>query len=310
MALFGNGVDRAMTELRKQREIYFRLEERLLDLRAEQAKLRENGPAAELAELEGGNSAAPGRTRRVFVAEQVDDLVAARLVVRKRWADAVRTVLRARAEVLRTDARKIEAELTKHAAERNRRLAAVEEWEGVRYLPDSSVPGRETVLKGGREIVLTPGVPRLSKTAQFELEIQRLHREASAIESRTIRLSGSVNGSSLEELLTAANSDEIIGPGPALITDWFRQNAEKLEREWERFLREDYHPALHQHGLARLGSAKDPVRNDNFRFAWREDGSIDPTNCYATFNTHPRSNRHDMQPAAQPPAASLAPEAA
>jgi len=121
----------------------------------------------------------------------------------ERLRTSIKTLAHERAAVLQKQVTKKQKELSDYAEERSRRLKALEEFTGARFLVDLSYSG-PTLLSGHAQ--MRTGAPSpADRGVLLSGEIDDLRRQASNIEAEAVAAceGGAVSGGTLEELLAA-----------------------------------------------------------------------------------------------------------
>jgi len=262
-----------MSELRKAREAFGKLESQAEAAEKELASLRAGAADRELAAVLEGVDGGPARARIAELQEMLAGLAPAKQKMRERIGDTIRRMQSAKAEAVRTDARKLQEKLDSHLAEVGKRLAAVRELEGCDFMPDTRAPEQlgemGLVTRTGVEILARVTVPRSQIMRE---EIAGILARADTIEQTRVRLAGSITGGSLSELLAAAARPEVLAPGEQAIRQWFTESEGKAEAERARIVREDFAEAGIQ---SNLGTIPHVDLITTYRLVWGEDGRID-----------------------------------
>jgi hypothetical protein len=236
-------VEKATEELRKLQEARARLEAKAVMVRVEVARLREETADRAVKEvLEPlksetrealARASKQARARTLDMERELEAIPRARRELAAQIRPAIEALGKARADVLRAQAKTVAAQLEKHAEETARLLAALVAHEGVRYEMVLDDVGSLGVSFSGvaRQISGAPAEPKCTRLAR---EIERLEGEARNIEKRAQQNAqgGAISGAKLEDLLPIADDIERIAPTRAAINDWFAQIQPQIDTQW------------------------------------------------------------------------------
>lgn len=226
-------------EATKYFETEFDLSRKRLQMAADLQAVRDSAGAAALEKLMEGDAISPIARRIADAQEQLGLMDAAIRVSRQKRVEAVHKEYAAEAEVLRKQARGKRAEADRRQARTDKLLGELLEFEGVDYVPASPnrptpglVEGRITGL--GADTVIM----KVSQTEWLRLEAQDFEMSARSREAQRVRNSGSVQGESVEELVSAIEDLglETLGPPITDVAEW--ASSDVAEREEKR--REHY----------------------------------------------------------------------
>ena len=280
MALFNNAVDRCTAELRKLRDARERLGSGLIDDQARLQQLRGQLADAELASVMDEESNGPPREEIAALEVRIAGRRAAQPKLLERIREAMKALAHARANVLRQQVTKKEEMLADYRRERAKRLEALQEFTGARWIVDESAD--EVLLsRGGLEIHMGPRRP-LDRGVLMAHEIAELKNRADTMEAQAAaRTKGeAVAATTLEELLTAA-AENPLAPSRGAIEAWYAEANRLATDEWRQMYPDGLFRAdfvrggrLDRPGLA-IGTATPADRITNYTLAWDEDGEID-----------------------------------
>jgi hypothetical protein len=218
---------------------------------------------AEADALLGGGDA--GEIRREIAALEAKaagrDAARPRLLLRIR--EALKDLARAKAAPLREKARKLQAKLDAHLAERAKLLAALRDFSGCDW-HIAAMP----ILAPGQ--VYAPGdplkYPPAPHSARMEGEIKTLLAQAGRLEDQAADASkgGRISGGNLAELLAVCDNVELLAPTRSSIEAWYAETTRRADVSWRATL------------LDYPGSQAKPGRETLYNLAWDADGRIDP----------------------------------
>lgn len=255
---------------------------RLRDLEAERSRLRIDA-AGKLAKLEARSGdeeleqlLAGGKTRIRELAHEVaivkaelevsDRVIASARVKREQ---AIAGVHAAEAGALLARAAQLRAEADDREVRTAQLLAALQDHEGVVYVPDPGPPapsihaGDGSLLRGGAPIVVTRAI---SRTAYLRVEAAALEQQALAIQARRVVRQGNLTAGSVEDLVEACLADEMrIGPAVPELVAWATQAEADLRARAQVMLERHGEHEAREYGYGRPAA---------WVVTWRE-GSID-----------------------------------
>ena len=279
MKILQNAVEKAAAELAKLQKARVELERGLIADEARLVEQRAQAADVELAALldevpaqESGSLPVPKIPRPNVAA--LEAIIEARRRARPKLLERLRTSIKAlaheRAEVLRKQAAKKRLDLDEYAAERARRLKALEEFTGARWLVDVSFSGA-TLL--GAVSIRTGAPAPADKGVLLSAEIDDLKRQAADIEAAAAGAceGGALAGDSLEALLSDAEKRPL-GPLPSAIQRWFEETEARETTAWEQQYPEGLFRAPTGSGE---WAATPATRQTAYTLVWDRDGAID-----------------------------------
>lgn len=292
MPLFGNGIDKAISEVRRLKEARVTLADRERKAREELARLRADLPSIALANILGegpdgrdtpdGNHL-PGTTpsyNRILTLElEIRTCVDALPALFPKLEAAMRSLGAARAADLRKKITKLQTELVTHRAETDRLRIALENHESAFFVPAPIMMVADVAAP-----VMAPTVTRSEKMRQ---EIAKLEREVIAIEQAAVNVGGGLDATSLSELLSKIDEcpDDTIPPTASEVEFWFVGELARANAEWSgtgRRYGDPIPPGVENPDLEKY-------RTLSVSFVWLKDGVIDTAHSSVKY-----SNRYEV----------------
>lgn len=233
--LFGSSVDKAAAQLRKLLAKRAELVARIESSQQQIAEFRNvSGEVlldAYMESAEGGAQRVQARARIAEVEQEIADLRSATGALCGRISQTIRDLGKARADVIRGDARKLREKFDSHQAETRRLLGLLLNHEGVEFaqmapqIPPANV---------AHDPVRIP----ISNSDRLQLEIGTLEKQALQIEREaTAKASRGwhVDACDLPGLLDAVAASESCSPLPAVVEAWFGRVTAAAPQTWFRF---------------------------------------------------------------------------
>ena len=240
MPLFGNGIDKATAEVRRLKEARVTLLTREQKAKDELERLRAEIPGLALADILGegpeGRDAPGGAGRLPGTTPSYNRILALDLELKTchdalpallgRLEGAMRALQLAKAEEVRKQGARLQKSLDDHRVKVLDLKLKLEQLENCRYAPEV------------RQVASDAGVPGLqfaiSTTMRLEHELAELERKAVATEQIAVNVGGSIDASSLEELLRAIDQadDTTIAPTRGEVEAWYQEALARADAEW------------------------------------------------------------------------------
>jgi hypothetical protein len=269
MPLLGNEESKCATALEKLQAARAKLEAEAIADQDRVEELRAKLGDAEADALLGQGDAGDIQREIATLEAKAAGRDAARPRLLLRIRGALKDLARAKAAPLREKARKLQAKLDAHLAERGKLLAALKDFSGCDW--KISI---QPVLAPGQ--AYAPGdpvkYPPAPHSARMEGEIKTLLAQAGRLEDQAADASkgGRISGATLAELLAVCNDTEKLAPTRASIEMWYSAATRRADAAWAETL------------LDYPGSQIKPSRELVYSLVWDADGRIDAKASTAT----------------------------
>jgi hypothetical protein len=231
-SLFGSPFDKCLSELRKLQAVRAGFATRMLADESQLAALKARVPDLEFAALLEDEGAAAGAASLRRDVREIEDRIAGRATaksaLRRKITETLKAMGKARAENLRKDAEKLQAELTAHCAEMDRRVDELNRFAGCRFVIDKS-----DQVPAGRPFIAGEYGWQEPKFTGMDREVARLKSNALRIEEQASFTRGGVSVETIEELLAITNDIQRLAPTEPEIRSWYAAQLVAADEAWK-----------------------------------------------------------------------------
>jgi hypothetical protein len=225
-----NGVKAAEKEIIRLRDARSKIEERFERARVELAEIRAHQPEVDLDAILNDQELPwnAGRNRAIVLKAEVEGAQGTQAALVRKLRDAISVWHRAKAEGIRKQAEKVDAELSKHRTTCEGLLGHLQELEGVPFQAVIFPIGPLGTGEGSVPFVLT-------RTMKLQDELAKLLAEASALESRQPE-GVAIDAEDLDQLIEKINAADLgtIAPTIAAVRTWFTTAFQDARADFNR----------------------------------------------------------------------------
>jgi hypothetical protein len=225
-----NGVKAAEKEIIRLRDARSKIEERFERARVELEEIRTRQPEVDLEAILNDQELPwnAGRNRAIILKAEVEGAQGTLASLVRKLRDAISVWHRAKAEEVRKQAVKVDAELSKHRTTCDGLLSHLQELEGV--------PFQAIIFPIGPLGTGEGSVPfTASKTMKLQQELAKLLAEASALESKQPE-GIAIDAEDLDQLIEKIHASDLgmIPPSIAVVRTWFTTAFQEARADFNR----------------------------------------------------------------------------